>query len=362
MMPKRTPLLQIVSGAGAKGPACFVVETGGPRLMLDLGYGPQPGLWPDVSAIGPVDALLLSHGHADHAGGLKLRAAIGDPPLWASEPVLRGLPSGLPCHTLPLQGSSEVLGIPVRCGRSGHAPGGIWIHLAVGDGLLYMGDNSVESALYAFDPPPPAATVIVDASYGDYDEALESCQRNLAPAVARGSLLLPVPETGRGPEIALHLYRAGVTPHLSSAMREALLRLATVDRAVLCADVAETLADIAACAPAIDVPQGVMLAGRADGAGGECAMLLERWRAAAEPAMVFTGYLPPGTPAATLTAAGRAQYQRWNVHPRLSDNAALVKATGARTVIAAFGDARHRDAWQHAFAPAQLLLQGPVPL
>lgn len=105
-----------------------------------------------------------------------------------------------------------------------------------------------------------------------------------------------------------------------------------------------------------------MLAGRADGAGGECTLLLERWRAAAEPAMVFTGYLPPGTPAATLTAAGRAQYQRWNVHPRLSDNAALVKATGARAVIAAFGDTRHHAAWQRAFAPAQLLLQGPVPL
>ena len=66
--------LRIISGVGAKGPACFLLEAQGKRLMLDLGYGPQPGLWPNVDDVGRVDALLLTHSHKDHIGGLSLHA------------------------------------------------------------------------------------------------------------------------------------------------------------------------------------------------------------------------------------------------------------------------------------------------
>ncbi|MBM3372494.1 MAG: MBL fold metallo-hydrolase [Betaproteobacteria bacterium] len=363
MMPFDQARLQIISGAGAKGPACFVVETSGPRLMLDLGYGPQPGLWPDVDGVGHIDALLLSHGHADHAGGLRLRPKVGNPPVWATAIVARGLPPGVPAHVLPLNGTADVLGVRVRSGRSGHAPGGIWLHLDVGGGLLYMGDNSSESALYAADPPPPATTVIVDASYGHYDTPLEECQARIAHCIDRGPLLLPVPENGRGPEIALYLDQAGLgPPHLGEVMRNALERLATTDSECLRPGVANRLAMLAAQAPAIGGARGVMLANRADGASGEAAELLAHWGASAEPAIVFTGYLPPGTPAAELTGSGRAQHLRWNVHPRLSDNAALVRATGAATVVPAFGDAKCLPDWQRAFAPARVMLQGPVRL
>lgn len=363
MMHASTAQLQIVSGAGAKGPACFVVNAGGKRLMLDLGYGPQPGLWPDVDNVGHIDALLLSHGHADHAGGLRLRPKIGNPPLWATETVARALPPGLAANPLPLQGVTEVLGLRVQTGRSGHAPGGVWLHLEAGGGLLYMGDNSAESALYAADPPPPAATVIVDASYGNYDTPLAEGQARIAEFIARGPVLLPVPENGRGPEIALHLYDCKLAlPHLGNVMRNALERLAGPDRGSLREGVAEKLTAIAATAPAIDGPQGVMLANRADGVSGEAAQLLARWNDRADPAIVFTGYLPPGTPAAELTASGRAHYLRWNVHPRLSDNAALVQSCGAATVVPAFGDAKWLPDWQRAFAPARIVTAGTVAL
>lgn len=359
-----TPALLPVSGCGRKGPACFIVEAGNSRLMLDLGYGPQPGLWPDVSRVGRIDALLLSHGHADHAGGLKLLPEIGNPPVYATDIVARGLPAHVSLRPLPLSGGTDVLGLRVTTGRSGHAPGGIWLHLALGDGLLYMGDNSNESALYAWDLPPPAGTLILDASYGDYDIPIVQCQKALAEFFAAPEgLLLPVPENGRGPDIALHLLRSGhPLPRIDESMRKALQRLVTSDIACLHSGVAPDLARLSENAPACGAPAGITLASRADGTAGDAAELLARWENRDTPAIVFTGYLPPDTPAERLTRSGRARYLRWNVHPRLSDNAALVKSVGAHTVLPAFGDAKHLAAWQNTFAPARVVTTGRVEL
>lgn len=340
-----------ISGLGGKGPACFLVEADGLRLMLDLGYGPQPGRWPDVASVGRVDALLLSHAHADHAGALSLLPQVGAPPIYASETVGRILGPGVRVRPLPLQGSADVLGLRVRTGRSGHAPGGIWLHLDVGAGLLYMGDYSIESALYAFDPPPSAATVILDASYGEYSASLGDCQTHLS-AFFSENVLFPVPEGGRGPDIALHLFRAGHAPRIDSQVRAALERLAGPDRGALREGLVQPLAQLAAEALPIDGPHGLMLASRADASAGEAARLIAQWQDQPAPAIVFTGYLPPGTPAQRLTQNGRAGYRRWNVHPRLDDNVELVRATGARTVLPAFGEAKHLSAWQEAFAPA----------
>ena len=73
------PLLLLISGVGKKAPACFAIEVEDRRLVLDLGEGPPPGLLPDVATLAPTDALILSHGHKDHVGGLSLRAKLGYP-------------------------------------------------------------------------------------------------------------------------------------------------------------------------------------------------------------------------------------------------------------------------------------------
>ena len=351
-----------ISGCGAKGPACFLVETGGARLLLDLGYGPQPGLWPDVSNVGAVDAVLLSHSHNDHAGGLKLLPQVGNPRVHATDIVRRLLPPHLDAESLPLQGSREVCGIRVTTGRNGHAPGGVWLHLDAGGGLLYMGDFSVDSTLYAYDEPPPADTVILDASYGVYDTPHEEALRAFDRVWDGGPVLLPVPAAGRGPEIALHLSRSGRGPaRVDAAVRAAMQSLCGENAACLREDARAALRGLAHDAPAIAGADGVMLAASGDAASGEAAKLVAAWERAG-PAIVFTGYLPPGTPAAALTTAGRARYLRWPVHPKLTDNARLVRSTAARTVLPAFGDAVHLPAWEAAFSPARVVLKGPVTL
>jgi Cft2 family RNA processing exonuclease len=358
-MPQLTP----VSGLGAKGPACFLVEADGARLLLDLGYGPQPGVWTDVSRVGCVDALLLSHSHPDHAGALKLLPEVGNPPVYASEIVGRMVSRAVETFSLPLQGVAEVCGIKVRTGRTGHAPGGVWLHLDIGGGLLYMGDCCSESLLYAYDPPPPTETLILDASYGAYDKSLRECLVEFDELFDRGPVLMPTASAGRGPEKALYLLRSGrALPHLDSVMRAALERLAGEASSCLATGVADDMERLIRECPPIAGASGVILAGSPDGDSGTAAELISKWEREAQPAIVFTGYLPPGTPAERLTKSGRAQYKRWNVHPRLSDNANLVRETGAKRVLPAFGDARYLPDWQAAFAPARVTLEGPVAL
>ena len=354
--------LTAVSGLGAKGPACFLVETGHARLLLDLGYGPQPGLLPDVERVGQVDALLLSHGHRDHAGGLSLLATIGNPPIYATDIVRRMLPPDTNTRALPLHGTTEIVGVAVTTGRSGHAPGGVWLHLGAGGGLLYMGDNCTESALYAEDAPPAAEVLILDASYGEYETPLAAVHTQFERLFDAGPVLLPVPVAGRGPEIALHVMRSGRDfPAIDDAMRGSLEKLAAIDSESLKPGLAGEMTALAQQAPPIRDPRGIMLAAVADATSGTAASLVAAWEKTPHPAIVFTGYLPPGTPAERLTASRRASYQRWNVHPLLSHNAVLAARVGARIVLPAFGDAaRHARAWERAFAPARVVTSGSV--
>jgi len=356
--------LRLISGVGSKAPACFLLETGEKRLLLDLGEGPPPGRLPEIDDLGPVDAVVVTHGHQDHIGGLVLLPKLGNPTVYATEAVGRALPGSVAVRPLPLGGRSSIIGIPVETGRNGHAPGGVWLSFPTGDGFLYTGDISAESVLYAYDlPAAAAATVLADCSYGDYRKPLAECWSDLAQYLGRGPLLLPVPANGRGPEIALELMRHGVEDiYVDDAMRKALRHLAGEDHRSLRDGLREEIERLAQIAAPIDGVRGIMLAASADLASGTCAKLLPQVEDKAEVNILFTGRINANTPAERLAKSGRAQTMRWNVHPRLADISALVKSVKALTVIPAFCDRAQLPALAEAVAPARVTMDGPIAI
>jgi Cft2 family RNA processing exonuclease len=363
-MSKGFGTLRLISGVGAKGPACFLLETAGRRLMLDLGEGPPPGLFPNIDGVGGIDALVLSHGHKDHIGGLALLSKLGNPPVYATDIVAHGLPKGIAVRPLPVGGQGEILGIAVETGRNGHAPGGIWLRFAIGGSFIYTGDISAESFLYAYDPPTkPAATALLDCSYGSYEKPIAECWNKLASFVARGPLLLPVPANGRGPEIALELFRHGCTDiFVDETMQKALRQLTDSDGISLHERVRDEIKRLAAATKPIEGARGIMLAASADGTSGATAGLFNEWEQTSEPAILLTGYVNPTTPADRMAKIGRAATMRWNVHPRLSDTVALVRAVQAETVIPAFCDRAQLPALATALAPARVTMDGSVEI
>lgn len=330
------PRLTVLSGGAGKTPACFLVEARGARLVLDLGAGPEGP--PDLTGVGPACAVILSHGHADHAGGLVAGLpALGDPEVWATAPVAADL--GRATRPLPPKGARRIAGVRVTIGRAGHAPGAVWVHLAVGSGLIYAGDMTFGSAVYPADPPPMAATLIADASYGALAEDARPRQTALLDHLdAGGAALLPVPAAGRSAEIALALARRGRIPRLDGAVRAAFRALGRIAAAAhrQAADALEVLAETA---PEAGPPDGVTLASPADADSGAARALALEARGRSE--IILTGHAPPASLAARLIQAGEARRMLWDAHPTWNQTLACARAAGVRRILPAF---RPRDA------------------
>jgi len=360
------PLVTAVSGIGGKLPACFLVEANGKRLLLDLGEGPEPGVRPDPARLpATVDAILVSHAHEDHANALDMGRRLGSPPTYATAETWALLPDQLVPQSrrrlLPMRGTTEILGIPVTTGRPGHAPGAVWIHLAAGAGLFYTGDYTEESLLYPADPLPAAGTAIVDASYGDHDVSLDAQIDEIA-ALARHGAVLPVPEGGRGPEMALRLVECGLpVPYLCGAVRRQTERILSGEDGTIGTKARQRLSAVFADGfrngPDTRIAN---ICADSNCATGESAELLRTWGSAVP--LIFTGHVPKGTPAETLLSAGAATWHRWNVHPRRSDVVSLVRRTEALRVFLAFVERGSTPTLQRELGGENVVWEPSAPL
>lgn len=347
----------VISGVGGKLPAAFLLEIEGYRLLLDLGAGPQPGVRPDINAIGRVDALCLTHSHIDHAASLDSWAQIGSPPVYATEQTWLQLGNvEVPMYArrlLPLRGQSAIGPLNLFTGRSGHSPGSVWFHLPIAGGITYMGDWSREALLLPFDCPPQAKLLITDASYGDRAQRLSEQMDALATAASTGAVVA-VPEHGRGPEVALQLVARGLAVQLCPQIRSEVTQLLAMDK--LPATTALGLVRLLK-QPQPDewLPSSVIVAADAVADQGLAAQLSTQ----RDFRLIFSSHVAPGTRAAELLATQQARWLPWNVHPPLDDQLWLIGKTGAQRVIPAFIAAA--DCPQLA-ANAPLCWQSPIPL
>jgi Cft2 family RNA processing exonuclease len=290
---------------------------------------------------------------------------MGRPQLFATAPVLSRL-KGVTGHAIPIRGRCEIVGIAVETGANGHAPGGVWMRLAVGEGLLYMGDYSFESRLYVFDTPPPTPTMIFDSSYGDAEEAIEPQQRRILEILAKGPALLPVPPDGRGPEIAMALLEAGLDVAIDDQVRSVAVMLTQAARESVRPESVPRLERLIREARRLDAeaqPQGAMVSHGGSGDAGVAGALIKRWQDRPGPTILFTGHVASGTTGRRLVDSGRALFARWNVHPRVSDNLALIDSVRPRGVIPAFGERKYAAFWKDRLTQrCEVLSSTPIAL
>ena len=331
--------LTCVSGVGDKSPACFILEGAGKRIMFDLGEGPEPGVFPDLSKVAPCDAIVLSHAHIDHIGALHLNDQVGSPPVYATELTFSAIPiSIIPPERrkiLPLYGSCMIAGIKAQTGRCGHAPGGIWVYLTIGKGFIYSGDWSAESKLLPYDRPPQAHMIVTDASYGDRNQSL-SVQFEAIAEAAKNGAILSVPEMGRGPEIAIAFWNKKIPVRLGPDLCQEIRTLLSIEH-LISDEAREILRRILQKQPEIDAPyreDEIIITTDANAESGHSAELLQELGDQAK--FIFTGHVPDNTPAQQLLAENKARWLPWNVHPRYQDVLDQVKVTKAETVVPAF--------------------------
>lgn len=344
------PRLAALGGFDSKGPACFLLEIGGRRLLLDLGEGPDGARRPDLNGVGRVDAVLISHGHGDHVGALELAEQLGNPPIHATAPVraLATDPRLRDARDLPREG--VVAGLRVETGRAAHAPGAVWMRIGGAEGLLYSGDFSASSRLFQADPMPQAAVAVLDCSYGVLAEGLEAQASALLDAIGPGPCLLPAPAAGRGLEIALACLDAGLTVKLCDRTRQTA-RVLHQFGDWLVPHGAQTAARLLAQGGPLDPDEpldGVMIAAGPNCGSGAAQVLGPRAMAAGVP-VIFTGHLAQGSPAAGWVAQGLARRMGWNVHPdRVALTRALEQVRPAQA-LAAFAPPDRRRAVAAAF-------------
>jgi putative mRNA 3-end processing factor len=226
--------VQFLGGADEIGRSAVLIDD---SLLLDYGMASEsPPQYP-VGDVDP-DAVVVSHGHLDHAGAVPALMSSGDLPPVHWTPPTRDLATTLAEDTLKLHGSTprcpftdtdvrrltqasvthgyeesfEAAGYEVTFYNAGHIPGSA--HVLVDDGetrLLYTGDfHTGDQRLVAPSTArPDADAVICESTYSDVShEARDTVEQRFAESVQQtvwegGTVVVPAFAIGRTQEAML---------------------------------------------------------------------------------------------------------------------------------------------------------------
>jgi Cft2 family RNA processing exonuclease/dsRNA-specific ribonuclease len=243
--------ISFLGGASSIGASCTLVRAAGRTFVVDCGVryaGSSP--LPDLSRLAdtPVDAILLTHAHMDHSGGLPVLAeACPAAPVFATPPTidlihillrdsLRLMNAPDRESEVPLYTEHQVAALlhavapvkyhqPIQVGEieirwlpASHILGAAMILMKTPAGtILFTGDYSVtaQQTVPALSRPDfQADLVISEATYGerlheDRNAAEERLLGQVRQVVDRGGrVLIPAFAVGRAQEILLILKRA----------------------------------------------------------------------------------------------------------------------------------------------------------
>jgi len=226
--------VEFLGGAGEVGRSAVLIDD---SLLLDYGMASEsPPQYP-VGDVDP-DAVVVSHGHLDHAGAVPSLLAGSDRPPIHWTPPTRELATTLAEDTLKLHGSTprcpfteedvrrigevsethgyrdpfEAAGYEITFYNAGHIPGSA--HVLVDDGdtrLLYTGDFHTDDQrlVSGTTARPDADVVLCESTYSDVThEARDRVEQSFAETLRTtvwqgGTVVVPAFAIGRTQEIML---------------------------------------------------------------------------------------------------------------------------------------------------------------